>query len=70
VNAGLAIGAALGGLALQFASREAYLAVFAMDAMSFLISALVLLRLPVGAARTGHSAPTSNAEPRRHLQPC
>ncbi|WP_214415968.1 MFS transporter [Sphaerisporangium fuscum] len=47
VNAGLAAGAALGGLALRFDTREAYLAVFAMDAAGFVISALLLLRLPV-----------------------
>ncbi|MER5320775.1 MFS transporter [Streptosporangium roseum] len=46
VNAGLAIGAALGGLALHLDTRQAYLAVFTMDALSFLASALVLLRLP------------------------
>ncbi|WP_406319340.1 MFS transporter [Streptosporangium sp. NBC_01639] len=46
VNAGLAVGAALGGLALYFDTRQAYLAVLAMDALSFLASALVLLRLP------------------------
>ncbi|AWS48041.1 MFS transporter [Streptosporangium sp. 'caverna'] len=46
VNAGLAIGAALGGAALSFDTEEAYLAVLAMDAVSFLLSALVLLRLP------------------------
>jgi MFS family permease len=46
-NAGLAVGAALGGLALQSDTREAYLAVFVMDAVSFLTAALVLSRLPV-----------------------
>ncbi|MFJ2028296.1 MFS transporter [Streptosporangium sp. NPDC087985] len=46
VNAGLAVGAALGGLALYFDTRQAYLAVFTMDALCFLVSALVLFRLP------------------------
>ncbi|GAA0654605.1 MFS transporter [Kitasatospora atroaurantiaca] len=46
VNAGLAVGAAVGGVALQYDSRAGYLAVFAMDALSFLASALVLRRLP------------------------
>jgi len=46
LNAGLAVGAGLGGLALTFDSRGAYLAVFAMDAASFLAAALVLRRLP------------------------
>ncbi|WP_413252114.1 MFS transporter [Streptomyces caniferus] len=46
LNAGLAVGAALGGLALQYDTREAYLSVFALDGASFLLCALVLLRLP------------------------
>jgi len=49
VNAGLAVGAALGGVALQGDTRAAYLAVLAVDALSFLASALVLLRLPTVA---------------------
>lgn len=49
LNAGLAIGAALGGLALSFDTKQAYLAVFAMDAASFLVAALVLLKLPTVA---------------------
>jgi MFS family permease len=57
-NAGIAIGAALGGVALQFDTRAAYLAAFALDAASFLASALVLLRLP--------SVPGS---PRMHGEP-
>ncbi|MPZ82741.1 MAG: MFS transporter [Actinophytocola sp.] len=50
VNGGIAIGAALGGLALQIDTESAYLAVFALDAVSFAISSLVLLRLPAVAA--------------------
>lgn len=46
LNAGLAVGAALGGIALHHDTREAYLAVFALDSVSFLLCALVLLRLP------------------------
>ncbi|WP_433514187.1 MFS transporter [Nonomuraea sp. CA-143628] len=46
INGGLAVGAALGGFALHVDTREAYLAVFAVDAVSFLIAALLLLRLP------------------------
>ncbi|MGW8884544.1 MFS transporter [Streptomyces sp. NPDC055749] len=57
LNAGLAIGAGLGALALTFDTRQAYLAVFAMDAASFLAAALVLRRLPevppAPVARTG-----------------
>lgn len=47
LNAGLAVGAGLGGLALHMGTREAYLGVFALDAVSFLLCAAVLLRLPV-----------------------
>ncbi|MFE6130875.1 MFS transporter [Streptomyces sp. NPDC056437] len=46
LNAGLAVGAALGGVALHFGSREAYLSVFVLDAAAFALCALVLLRLP------------------------
>jgi MFS family permease len=52
LNAGLAVGAGLGGLALRAGTREAYLAVFALDALSFLVCAGVLLRLPPVAAGT------------------
>ncbi|MDQ1027652.1 MFS family permease [Streptomyces umbrinus] len=47
LNAGLAVGAGLGGLALHLGTREAYLGVFALDSVSFLLCAAVLLRLPV-----------------------
>jgi MFS family permease len=46
LNAGLAIGAGMGGVALSFDTPPAYLAVFAVDAAVFLASALVLRRLP------------------------
>ncbi|MGW6685153.1 MFS transporter [Streptomyces sp. NPDC054961] len=46
LNAGLAVGAALGGLALGVGTERAYLAVFALDAVAFLLCAAVLLRLP------------------------
>ncbi len=49
INGGIAVGAALGGLALQVDTEAGYLAVFALDAVSFVVSALVLLRLPVVA---------------------
>ncbi|TWP53374.1 MFS transporter [Lentzea tibetensis] len=45
-NAGIAIGAAFGGLALHFGTTEAYLAVFALDAASFVVAAVILSRLP------------------------
>ncbi|MFI6336203.1 MFS transporter [Streptomyces sp. NPDC050535] len=46
LNAGLAVGAGLGGLALHAGTRTAYLGVFALDAVSFLLCAALLLRLP------------------------
>ncbi|MFI6009292.1 MFS transporter [Streptomyces sp. NPDC051243] len=46
LNAGLAVGAGLGGLALHAGTRGAYLGVFALDAVSFLVCAGLLLRLP------------------------
>ncbi|MDC0768400.1 MFS transporter [Streptomyces sp. HD] len=49
LNAGLAVGAGLGGLALNSGTREAYLAVFALDAVSFVVCAGVLVKLPAVA---------------------
>jgi MFS family permease len=49
-NGGIAVGAGLGGLALQFDTAAAYLTVFAVDAVSLVVSAFVLLRLPSVAA--------------------
>ncbi len=49
INGGIAVGAACGGIALQVDTEAAYLAVFALDAVSFVVSALVLLRLPAVA---------------------
>lgn len=46
LNAGLAVGAAVGGVALSHGTRGAYLAVFALNALGFLAGALILLRLP------------------------
>jgi MFS family permease len=46
VNAGLAVGAALGGVALRFDTASAYLTVFALDAVSFLIAAALIQRVP------------------------
>lgn len=56
LNAGLAIGAGLGALALWFDTPGAYLAVFTADAAGFLTAALVLRRLPPTppAPRTTH----------------
>jgi MFS family permease len=55
-NAGLAVGAGLGGLALSAGSASAYLTVFALDAASFVVAAAVLRALPpvtAPAARAG-----------------
>lgn len=49
-NAGLAIGAATGGIALQTGTQRAYLTMFAVDAAAFALAALLILRLPAVAA--------------------
>ncbi|MEE4545183.1 MFS transporter [Streptomyces sp. V4-01] len=46
LNGGLAVGAALGGLALSAGTAAAYRGVLAMDAVCFLLCAVLLLRLP------------------------
>ncbi|MFE2273013.1 MFS transporter [Streptomyces lavendulae] len=46
LNAGLALGAALGGLALGVGTERAYLVVLALDALSFLGCAALLATLP------------------------
>lgn len=46
LNAGLALGAALGGIVLSTGSRAGFLVAFAVTAVGFLVSGLVLLRLP------------------------
>ena len=51
LNAGLAVGAGLGGLALHAGTRAAYLGVFAVDAVSFVACAGLLLKLPAVASR-------------------
>ncbi|MFF1819955.1 MFS transporter [Kribbella sp. NPDC058245] len=50
VNGGLAVGALLGGIALRFDTEAAYLTVFAVDALSFLIAAALIRRVPSIAA--------------------
>jgi MFS family permease len=52
VNAGLAAGAVLGGVALRFDTTAAYLIVFAVDALSFLIAAALIRRVPPVATTT------------------
>ena len=59
LNAGLAVGAGLGGLALYLDTPAAYLSVLAMDAVSFLAAALVLRGLPAVPA----SPPAAAGEP-------
>lgn len=49
LNAGLALGAALGGLALGAGTEGAYLLVFALDTVGFLVCAALLLGLPAVA---------------------
>lgn len=73
-NAGLAVGAGLGGLAIQAGTREAYLAVFAMDAVTFVACAGVLGRLPSVAGVLGRvpsvarlSAPSADVREARRL---
>ncbi|MFD7235854.1 MFS transporter [Streptomyces syringium] len=68
-NAGMTIGAGLGGLVLLFDSREAYYAAFALNGFAFLVSAYVLRRLPAVApvpaapagSRTAEGKPTSKS---------
>jgi hypothetical protein len=52
VNAGLAVGALLGGIALRFDNEPAYLIVFAIDALSFLVAAGLIRRVPPIAVST------------------
>lgn len=47
INSGLGLGAALGGAALAVGSTSAYLAVFWFDACCFLVSVVLLGRMPV-----------------------
>jgi MFS family permease len=55
-NAGLAVGAGLGGLALSADTAPAYLTVFVLDALGFVVTAALMLALPsvpASAPRTG-----------------
>ncbi|WP_410564881.1 MFS transporter [Amycolatopsis sp. cmx-4-61] len=60
-NAGLAVGAALGGLALSADTASAYLTVFVLDAAAFVVTAALLHALPaVPPSATPHpGAPKS-----------
>ncbi|MEV7548779.1 MFS transporter [Amycolatopsis sp. NPDC089917] len=57
-NAGIAIGAALGGIALALGTREAFLTVFVLDALAFVAAALVLREVPTVAP-----VPSKTGEP-------
>lgn len=57
LNGGLAVGAALGGLALHLDTPAAYAAVFVLDAASFAAAALLLLRLPSVPPRPAAAGP-------------
>ncbi|MCX5400344.1 MFS transporter [Streptomyces sp. NBC_00102] len=63
VNAGLALGAAFGGVALQLDSEAAYLTALSVDALSFVVAAGMLYRLPA----PGKTAVTQPAEGERRL---
>jgi MFS family permease len=56
-NAGIAIGAALGGVALFLGTRQAFLWVFTVDSVCFLAAALVLSRLPAPATSVMQRGP-------------
>lgn len=58
-NAGIAIGAAVGGIALQFDTKAAYLTAFGLDVVTFLAATLVLRTLPhvPGVARVRDGEP-------------
>ncbi|MFG3406206.1 MFS transporter [Streptomyces sp. NPDC048142] len=62
LNAGLALGAALGGVALHIGTADAYLAALALDAVAFAGCALLLARLPE-PARADKSVPGRGADP-------
>ncbi|MGW2742782.1 MFS transporter [Streptomyces sp. NPDC001450] len=64
LNGGLAVGAALGGLALNAGTAGAYRAVLTLDAVCFVVCALILLRLPAVAPVTGTAVAGGRREQR------
>jgi MFS family permease len=64
LNAGLAVGAALGAVALAVDTPTAYLSVFAVDTAGFLTAALVLRRLPELRTPPTTRPPSAPAGPR------
>lgn len=67
LNAGLALGAALGGVALSSGSRTGFLVVFAVDALGFV--ACGLLRLPAAGGRPRPWPPRRRARARGAVRP-
>lgn len=54
-NAGLTVGAVAGGIVLRFDTRGAYLTAFAVDALSFFLAALILMKVPRLVATSGRT---------------
>ncbi|MCE7003997.1 MFS transporter [Kibdelosporangium philippinense] len=61
VNGGIAIGASLGGLALYLDTPAAYMTVFGIDALSFLICAAILRAVPEVSPAPSDGAPLAHA---------
>lgn len=57
LNGGLAVGAAIGGIALTVGTRGAYLGAFVVTALGFVVGGLVLLRLPEGPSSAAQVRP-------------
>ncbi|MEV7026206.1 MFS transporter, partial [Kitasatospora sp. NPDC093558] len=62
LNGGLAVGAAIGGIALTVGTREAYLGAFVVTALGFVVGGLILLRVPEVASTAGQSRPGPRLE--------
>ncbi|MET9000323.1 MFS transporter [Amycolatopsis sp. NPDC004169] len=60
-NAGLAVGAGLGGLALSADTAPAYLTVFVLDAAAFVVTAALLHALPAVPRTSGHPGARKSA---------
>ncbi|RAJ60489.1 MFS transporter [Streptomyces sp. Amel2xB2] len=60
-NAGLALGAALGGLVIAVDTAGAYRLAFALDAATFFLAAALLLRVPATRAAAGSAAADGTA---------
>ncbi len=68
VNAGIGLGAAFGALALLVDRPEAYVATLLADAMTFLLAAVLLARLPAPARRCrAHQVDRATATARQAL---